>query len=175
MNRGAAAAALGLAAGVLALAGGCDGPWLGPRLAGGSPQRIQAPKPLDELLPVEIRLHEFTNLRPFGEDDNSSVLDVRVYAKDSFGENCRVFGQFRFELYHYKPTSADPKGGRIAVWNADVASPKANRRHWDMHRSYHFKLKLNRSLPAGSKYVLVATMDSIFTERLTVEKELLCQ
>ena len=124
---------------------------------------------------MNIRLHEFTNLRPFSKADNSSVLDVRVYAKDSFGTKCRVFGRFQFELHHYEPTSADHKGGRIAVWNASVASPEDNRRHWDAHCFYHFKLKLDRSLPAGTKYVLVATLDSPFTKRLTAKKALLCQ
>jgi len=167
----AAALCLALAAGA-ALTGGCEGAdWLEPSLTSDPPLLDNVPEPIDRLLPSQIRLQAFTGTRVFSEHGGIAGIDVRIECRDHFGDACKAFGRFRFELFHHRPNSRDPKGERIAVWNQDTMDPERNRRHWDRYmQTYRFKLGWHRPVPVGRKYVLLATFDSPFTNRLTDER-----
>jgi hypothetical protein len=132
------------------------------------PVRPQAvPEPLEVLLPKQVRIQEFTGTRDFGQAEGVKGIDVRIEAKDGYGDTTKALGTFHFELFHYKPNSPDPKGDRIAVWTVNVEDPKVNRRYWnDIHRIYQFKLGWKEPIPVGRKFVLTVAFQSKFTERL---------
>ena len=171
LNCGTAALLSAVALLTSALAAGCDAlPWFSPRWTSPPPVKQEVPKPIDELLPKKIIIHGWTGTRDFAEHGGIAGLDVRVQAKDGFGDHTKAFGNFRFELYHYTG-GADNKGDRIAVWNQDVLEVVNNRKHWDKYLpGYHFKLGWNQAIPVGRKLVLEATFDSPFTQRLTAER-----
>ena len=125
------------------------------------------PAPVNLTLPKTITIHEFTNTRTFDEAGGVLGIDARVEALDSFGDTTKAFGDFRFELYKYKPDAPDPRGVRVMVWEEKLMDPKENRIHWDeINRAYQFKLECDNGLPVGDKFVLVVTFSSPFTERI---------
>lgn len=133
--------------------------------------RTPVPEPIDLLLPQEIRLHPFTGTRVFSADGGITGIDVRVEALDAFGDATKAFGEFRFELYAYAPYRPDHKGKQLAIWPANVESPKVNRAHWNsIARTYHFKLEWKNPIPVGQKFVLRAIFQSRFTPRLFDER-----
>ena len=146
---------------LLAAAGGCV-PNLGPQ-----PGAVPVPAPINLQLPARIALHPFTGTRVFSEAGGITGVDVRIEARDHWDDATKAFGQFRFELYHFRATSADPRGDRVAVWNVDVLDPQANRRHWNnISKTYQFKLGWNEPIPIGQHFVLEAFFQSPFGPRL---------
>jgi len=156
------------AACLLVLAAGCGNGWIrSPRV----PAPIEVPEPLHLLLPQKIEMHPFTGTRVFSGAGGVTGIDVRIEAKDAYGDPAKAFGKFRFELFHHKTNSPDPKGRRVAFWNIDVEDPKVNRRHWNStFKTYQFKLQWAQSIPIGSKFVLTAVFDSRFGGRLFHER-----
>lgn len=135
----------------------------------GSPdlQTLIIPEPINLLLPRTIRIHPFTGTRSFDPAGGIKGIDVRIEAKDGFGDPTKAFGDFRFELYTYIPYSPEPKGKRLAVWHESVIKPKKNLVHWDnIARRYQFKLQWDQGIPVGDRFVLAVTFTSPFTERL---------
>jgi len=160
-RRGQALLGSVLAAIVLA---GCQEPG-GPASRPAGSQAV--PAPLTLLLPSKIRIHSFTGTRAFSRAGGVKGIDVRIQATDAYGDATKAFGQFRFELYRYKPTRADPKGARLAVWTVDVRDPKRNRLHWNnILRTYQFQLLWDQPIPVGQKFVLTACFESPYTPRL---------
>ncbi len=151
------------------LIGGCEMIFSKP---GAQPPAAEVvPEPINTLLPTQIRIHPFTGMRVLSEKGNIKGIDVRIEAIDAFGDTNKAFGQFRFELYQFKPNSPDPKGARLAVWNENVEDFESNRRHWSsIARTYQFKLAWNHPIPVGQKFVLVTVFQSRFTERLFAER-----
>ena len=136
-----------------------------------APAATPVPAPLTLLLPQSIRLHEFTGTRVFDQAGGVTGIDVRIEALDAYGDANKAFGQFRFELFRYKPNAPDPKGERLEVWDVDVDGPEENRRHWNsITRTYQFKLAWEEPVPVGKKFVLAAVFDSRFTPRLFHER-----
>ena len=127
----------------------------------------KVPPPIDLLLPHKISVHPFTGTRTFDQAGGARGFDVRIEATDSFGDPTKAFGDFRFELYDYRPFSPDPKGTKIATWRESLLEPKRNLQHWDnIAKRYQFKLQWGQPIPAGQRFVLVATFTSPFTGRL---------
>jgi len=133
--------------------------------------RQSVPEPLHLLLPHEVRIHPFTGTRTFDEAGGVRGLDVRVEAKDAYGDMTKAFGDFRFELYAFRANSPDPKGRRLMVWRESLLDPKDNLMHWGgmVARRYQFRLQWDQPIPVGRKLVLTVTFTSPFTERLTDE------
>ena len=156
----------------LALVGGCQRlPWFSPKLTSDPPVNQKVPEPIDLLLPRSIHIHAFTGTRVFNEHGGITGIDVRVQAKDHFGDPAKAFGRFRFELFHYLPRSSTRRGDRIAVWTEDVLDPKVNRNHWQaLFQAYRFKLGWHQDIPVGRKFALVVTFESPFTNRLASQK-----
>ena len=170
MSAGCAAAALVGCNGSDASAWGLGG--VGAK--GSSPSAGPAkkvPYPVSLLLPKEIKLASFTGTRTFDEAGGIRGLDVRIKAVDAYGDPTKAFGEFRFELYQFRPNNKDPKGPLLGRWRVDLNDPKVNVRHWDnIPPRYKFRLKWNRPIPVGKRFVLVAVFTSPFTVRMFDER-----
>lgn len=165
---GPALAWCGLSLLLTAAAGGCNGEVLTGE-AGGVERSV--PEPIDLLLPHEIRIHPFTGTRTFDEAGGVRGIEVRVEARDAYADPTKAFGEFRFELYNYKPNRPDHRGDRLAMWRESLLEPEKNLVHWDeITRTYEFKLQWARPIPVGKRFVLVAVFDSPFTPRLFAER-----
>ncbi len=161
-------AAPGLVVLAIALAG-CNGDApgpLGPRPPQATSQPVPAPVSL--LLPRSIRFQGFTGgPRALDASGGANGIEVHIAAKDSFGHAVKAFGDFRFEVYSFKPNSTDPRGERLAVWEVSASDPRVNREHWnEVHRAYEFRLGWEQPVPVGTRLVLSAVFSSPFTERL---------
>jgi hypothetical protein len=153
------------------LLAGCDGAGMsgGFTAAPSSGASTPVPAPINLTLPKTVKIHEFTTTRTFDELGGIPGIDARVEALDAFGDTTKAFGDFRFELFKFKPNAPDPKGLRLGVWEEKLLDPKVNRTHWDeINRAYQFKLKCDKDcgLGVGDKYVLVVTFSSPFSNRL---------
>ena len=129
------------------------------------------PYPITLVLPKTISIHPFTGMRTFDDAGGIKGIDVRIEAKDSYGDTTRAFGDFRFELYTYRPNSLDPKDTKVGTWDVPLTDPQTNLRHWDsITRTYQFRLEWSRPIPAGERFVLLATFSSPYTERTFAER-----
>lgn len=130
------------------------------------------PAPINLTLPKTISFHPFTGSRVFGESGGIQGIDARLEAKDAFGDSTKAFGEFRFELYRYRPNSQDARGQQLATWEENLMDPKKNLLHWDSFtRSYEFKLRWDQPIPIGEKFIMVAVFNSPFTERKFTQRE----
>lgn len=147
---------------IVASLAGCDGQPAG---------RQSVPPPVDLLLPREIRIHSFTTAKVF-EEDGSKGIEVHIEARDAFGDPTKAFGDYRFELYEFRPQHPQPKGAMLASWTEKLGDPKDNALHWRrVSRTYVFNLRYDRPMPPGRKFILEATYSSPFTDRLFAERE----
>ena len=179
MNEPLRFGALGAILAALAAAGpiGCEGGKFG--LPGAEPWEkkperadIAVPEPIHLLLPQAIRIHPFTGMRTFDETGGVKGIDVRIEALDAYGDPTKAFGKFQFTLYQFRTDSPNHRGPRIATWEEDLLAPKQNLVHWDnITRTYVFKLQWFRAIPVGSKFLLVASFDSPFTQRKFAERD----
>jgi len=133
--------------------------------------KVSVPQPVSLTLPKRIGIHPFTGIRVFDESGGIKGVDVRIQAFDASGDSTKAFGDFRFELYAFRPNSLDPRGLRLETWEVSVADPKVNALHWDsITRAYKFKLQWEQPIPVGQHYVLAAVFSSAFTERLMEQR-----
>ena len=156
------------------LAGGCSG---GPgwSVSGARPEpaaegSVKIPPPVNYLLPKSVNIHPFTGMRTFDEAGGIRGIDVRVEAKDAFGDATKAFGKFIFQLYQFLPQNPNPKGKLIMTWEEEMLDPQKNLLHWNIHRTYEFKLLWDSPIPVGQKFVLEVIFSSPFTQRLTAER-----
>jgi len=150
------------------LAAGCQ---MQPLTPTSQQARVQIPRPINLLLPREIKLHPFTGTRTFDAAGGIRGIDVRVQALDAYGDATKAFGEFRFELFEFVPNRPDPKGNRVNLWNNDLLDPKVNLVHWDpITRTYAFKLQWFNGIPVGERFVLTVTFASPYTDRLFDER-----
>ena len=131
----------------------------------------EIPPPINLLLPKAVEIHPFTQTGTF--DEGESGVHVRIQARDAYGDPTKAFGDFRFELYEFRPHHQNHKGARLGRWEVKLSQPKQNMTHWDRHtRSYEFKLGWDQNLPTGQRVILVAVFTSRFTPRITTEREI---
>jgi hypothetical protein len=138
--------------GALCLPAGCqaDG---GPAMA--AHQQLDQ---LDLLVPRRIEILPFTKPRSFDEDATPDGIEVVLAATDAFGDNVKAVGDYRFELYRFRPASGDPRGERLGFWEEAVRTVAEHQRHWNSYsETYEFELNWDRSLQANQKYVLQVT------------------
>jgi len=133
------------------------------------------PQPISLLLPHGLRIHPFTGTRTFDEHGGIKGIEVRIETLDAFGDPVKAFGDFRFELYTYRPGNPERRGEQINLWEASLLDPKLNAIHWDkVHRTYVFRLKWTEPIPVGRKLVLAAVFSSPFTDRLFAQRVFTC-
>lgn len=139
---------------------------------GGEPASTQkVPEPINLLLPKTLEIHPFTQTSTF--QDGSSGIHARIQARDAYGDPTKAFGDFRFDLYEFRPQNQGKRGARLEQWNNKLSLPEINLTHWDRHtRSYEFRLSSNHKLKPGSRLIFVATFSSHFTPRITAEREI---
>jgi hypothetical protein len=154
-------AAMLLGAGLLLASAGCNQPGLFQSSAA-----AKVPSPINLLLPQRIHIHPFTGMKTFDAAGGVKGIDVRVEALDAYGDATKAFGDFRFELYAFRPQNPDPKGRLIASWSEPLLDPKVNALHWwNVSRTYVFKLQCEQPIAIGQQYVLLATFSSPYSDR----------
>ena len=92
----------------------------------------------------------FTRLVPQGEEKgHSDLIEAFVELRDQYGDPIKAAGRFRFEFYHCAvKASADIRGERFMILEADLRNPEDNQFHWDkITRSY----RISRELPEKMK------------------------
>ncbi|HEX42654.1 MAG TPA: hypothetical protein ENN81_11450 [Phycisphaerales bacterium] len=118
-------------------------------------------------LPVAVDILPLTELSA-GEPQRPQ-LRVYVALLDTFGDQIKAPGVFRFELYEHLPRSADPKGARAKIWpDIELIGPDSNHSRWrDFLRAYEFVF----TLEAGPRreYVLAVTFLAPGGQRLNAE------
>jgi hypothetical protein len=113
---------------------------------------------LELLSPQKIQILPFTKARSFDDDDTPDGVLVVLAATDIFGDHVKAVGDFRFELYEFRPASGDPKGRRLGFWEQPIRTVADHRRHWDAFtQTYEFELYWDTSLQTDERYVLQAT------------------
>ena len=82
--------------------------------------------------------------------DRYDQLRVILALHDHQKDRTRGFGQFRFEIYEYRPASADRRGERWGVWNVPIESHKDLDEHWDpFNRMFEFRLDFQNEFTVG--------------------------
>ena len=162
-----------------AAVGGCEdgkfgltSPSSGP--AATKPDRAErpVPEPIHLLLPQGIRIHPFSGMRTFDQTGGLRGIDVRIEAIDAYDDSTKAFGKFLFALHRFRPGTPNPRGQRVATWEEDLLDPRKNVRHWDsITRVYKFRLRWDRAIPVGSRFLLTATFSSPFTRRKYAERD----
>lgn len=128
--------------------------------------------PLSLLLPKKVKIHPFTGTKTFEEHGGVPGIVVRIQLMDSYEDPTKAFGNFRFEIYEFRPHSQNPKGKKIDTWEESLMQPKKNLLHWDkITRAYKFKLRQNHQIVPGQKYVLVAVFSSQYSDRLFADRQ----
>jgi len=107
--------------------------------------------------PVKAVFLPLSDVRPSDKPTDPDTITAYVALQDSAGSAVKAPAIFRFELYQFRPLSADPKGKRLYIWdNINLNAFTENNRYWrDYLRAYEFKLRYN--CPDCKKYVLEAT------------------
>ena len=88
-------------------------------------------------------------------------VEAYVELKDQFGDPIKALGEFRFELFQYRPALADPRGKRFGqggIQEVNLGAVEENQQHWDsISRSYRFDLRLPEEAANLKKVVLQVT------------------
>ena len=108
---------------------------------------------LSQLRPPGIRLLEMTRLEP---DASGEGMVLRAFVQpDGMEQEVR----YRFELYAYKPQSANPRGKRIALWpDIEIAADAQSNSYWRQHlRAYEFVLPVEKPTALSTTVVLEIT------------------
>jgi hypothetical protein len=134
-----------------------------------SAETREVPSPLDQYLPVSLKVHSFTRIGEF--ETGNYGLEAYIQAIDSWGEPTKAFGDFRFELYEFRPFHQEKKGRQIEMWQVHVEQVTENRNYWHHHtRSYQFLLGMSRRIPVHQKLILRVIFNNPFSERMILEE-----
>jgi len=115
--------------------------------------------------PIKIDIMPLTGFVNLGDAKGTSEgsrkpepqINLYVSLLDSFGSQKKSPGVFRFEMYEHVQRSAEPKGGRVAIWpDLDLTDAATNNNYWrDFLRAYQFILPFE---PASNQsYTLQVT------------------
>ncbi len=128
---------------------------------------------LSLLMPAEIIVESFTGLKSFDDDDSPDGLEVVLRPVDSFGDPVKVAGQFRVELFHFRPASGEVKGRRIEQWEVPIAKPRDQQTYWNRYtQMYEIPLELDlSSVSPQDRYVLEVTYNTPLGEHMVTQYE----
>jgi hypothetical protein len=122
----------------------------------------------DLLLPDRIDILPFTKPKSWDNDQKPDGIEVVLRPLDSFGDQTKAIGLFRFELFLYKTASSDSRGPRIGFWEENLNSRDAQYKHWDrITRTYRFRLGWSGQQVRPGKYVLEVTYIAPSGQRLS--------
>jgi len=139
----------------LGLVGGCE-----KRDGWGVAENASSDEMLKLYMPTQIDILPFTKPRSWDDDQIPDGLEVVLRPLDSFGDQTKAIGCFRFELYTFRKADADPHGKRIGFWEENLTTRDAQAMHWDkITRTYRFRLAWTGDAPKipQGKYVLDVT------------------
>ncbi len=138
-------------------------------LAGCSQTSLLKRSPLEAEMfgPSEMSIHSFTQLKDWtGSGGGPDGVEAMVEFDDQFGDPTKAAGTFVFELYDYHRADPEPRGVRLAYWEASIVSLEDQRIRWNrISRTYSFQL----AFPDASinhSYVLSAQFQSTSGGRL---------
>ena len=120
----------------------------------------------------EVRLQpSFTQIQSALPDGSRPAgIDAYVELKDPYGDPIKALGQFRFELFKYRPAFSDPRGKRFedeGIQLVDLTDIETNQQQWDsITRSYEMKVKLPSSAAHLKQIVLQVTFTTETEYRL---------
>lgn len=110
------------------------------------------------LLPAKIDVLPFTKVKSWDDDQIPDGIEVVLRPLDSFGDQTKAVGCFRFELYTYRKADSDIRGQRVGFWEENLNTRNAQSLHWDkITRTYRFRLVWTGETPRPGKYVLEVT------------------
>ncbi len=121
------------------------------------------------LMPAKIEILPFTKPKSWDNDYIPDGIDVYLRPLDSFGDQTKAIGKFRFELYTFRKADSDNRGERIGFWEVNLNTKKSQILHWDqITRTYRFKLgwTTDKGVKPG-KYILQVTYLSPWKNRMT--------
>ena len=88
-------------------------------------------------------------------------IEAYVELKDQFDDPLKALGQFRFELFRYRPAAADSRGPRFTdngIQDIDLTQIEVNQQYWDTTtRNYRFKLTMPELPPNQKQFILQIT------------------
>lgn len=119
--------------------------------------------------PRSIKILPFTKPRSFDmKDDLPDGIAVSLRPLDAEGDSTKAYGTFLFELYTYRPATADHKGELLQTWSQPILNPKDQQRFWErVTATYEFQLDWAGSpIPPQQKYILVASFEAPGSQRL---------
>ncbi len=138
-----------------------------PYLAG----TMNAPEPLNHLLPASMTIHPFTGKQTFDANGKPLGFEVRVKMLDGDDDPIKAYGNYSFALYLKRDRSADPRGQRLNWWSEDLTDHATNQLHWDpISQTYKFNLRLKQTVPPGKQLLLDTFFVSPYTDRLHAER-----
>ena len=113
--------------------------------------------------PERMRLHPiFTQVKDWTGDGVPDGIEAEVEFQDQFDDPTKAAGKMIFELYHYRPGYADPRGERAGTpWVAELLTLEQQRGHWNRtSRTYSFQLAMPGISPKHG-YVVTAMFEHI--------------
>ena len=124
--------------------------------------------------PVTMRIHPiFTQIKDWTGDDKPDGIEALIELQDQFGDPTKASGRVIFELFEYRPYDPDPRGLRLAYWNAQLFTLADQRERWNRtSRTYGFTLAYDQ-IRDDRSYVLAATFEMAgggrFFDRMILE------
>ncbi len=130
--------------------------------AGCEPDRTPASSNPDADLFVAtgMRVHPiFTQIADWTNSGKPDGIEAQLEFTDQFGDPTKASGRVLFELFTYVNDSPDPRGKRLGLWPASLATLSEQRAQWNTTlRTYRFQLNYPEVSPTSS-YVLTAMFD----------------
>jgi hypothetical protein len=93
-----------------------------------------------QVKPVRMRVYPSTR---FVRDKGAALLEARVELLDDAGDPVKGVGDFRFDLFGAGRAGEPTMGQRLYSWDVSMLSLDANRQHYEITRTYLFRLKLD--------------------------------
>lgn len=123
--------------------------------------------------PQSLKILPFTKPRSFDEDAIPDGLSVWLWTLDAAGNPVKGYGTFIFDLYAYRPASADHRGELLHTWVQPVLNPKDQKQFWErLTTSYEFQLSWEgQPLEPQKRYILAASLQAPGAKRLFDEYE----
>jgi hypothetical protein len=119
--------------------GGVDGnPTTAP--SGGAGADKSGGGPVWRIKPVRLRIYPSTR---FVREKGTAVLEARIELLDDAGDPIKGVGDFRFDLFGLSRAGQAPMGQRLYSWDVSMLTLEANRQHYEITRTYLFRLKLD--------------------------------
>jgi hypothetical protein len=122
--------------------------------------------------PAYMRIHPtFTHIIVANQDSDINGIDAVIEFQDQFGEPTRSAGTVLFELYAFRPSDPNPRGVRLAHWEAALDTKDEQLAHWNPAvRGYSFELQYDK-INTDNSYVLTAQVNREGQEGPTTSTE----